>query len=66
MKTYTDKDFVDVVDEAGEPAGSVPKAWVGTDLLPAGVKPAKGSRQAKPKDDDNGDGAATDSDKTGS
>lgn len=40
MKTYTEKDFVDVVDEAGEPAGSYPKAWQGTEFWPDGVKPA--------------------------
>lgn len=40
MKTYTEKDFIEVVDEAGEPAGSLPKRWQGTEFWPDGVKPA--------------------------
>jgi len=40
MPAYTDKDLVDVVDENDQPLGSFPKAWVGTDLLPAGAKKA--------------------------
>lgn len=53
MKTYTEKDFVDVVDEAGEPAGSYPKAWQGTEFWPDGVKPAgrTSSRQSAPAPD---------------
>lgn len=38
MKTYTEKDMVEVVDEQGNDLPSVPKAWLNTDLLPAGVK----------------------------
>lgn len=38
MKTYTEKDMVDVVDEAGNDLSAIPKAWLGTDLVPAGVK----------------------------
>jgi hypothetical protein len=34
---YTDKDFVDVYDGNGVKLGPVPKSWLGTDLLPAGV-----------------------------
>lgn len=34
---YTENDFVDVYDANGVKLDSVPKAWVGTDLLPAGV-----------------------------
>ncbi len=38
---YQEADFVKVVDQAGNvQADSVPKAWVGTDLLPAGWKQA--------------------------
>lgn len=48
---YKEKDFVEVVDADGHPvqgfASPVPKAWVGTDLLPQGAK-AKGRAQAKP------------------
>lgn len=40
MTLYTEKDFVDVVDEVtGEPKGSIPKSWLGTDFG-AGLKKA--------------------------
>lgn len=42
MKTYTEKDFVEVVDGDGQPVpgfeAPVPASWVGTDLLPKGTK----------------------------
>lgn len=38
---YTDRDFVFVQDAAGVvQVDQVPKAWVGTDLLPEGFKAA--------------------------
>jgi hypothetical protein len=41
LKPYKESDFVDVVDAAGDPLEHpVPKAWLGTDLLEAGVKKA--------------------------
>ena len=43
---YTEKDMVDVVDAAGEPAGSYPKRWIDTEFWPEGVKPAKPVRQS--------------------
>ncbi len=51
MKMFTDKDMVDVFDEAGEPAGRVPKSWVGTDLLPHGVGKSKGGASASTADE---------------
>jgi len=51
MSAYTEKDFVDVVDAEGKPLGSVPKAWIGTDLLPDGAKKAgKSAKSDKPSD----------------
>lgn len=48
-------DFVDVIDEHGA-ISSVPKAWVGTRLLPKGTKEAteENVRIAKAKDDPGG------------
>lgn len=40
MAVYTEKDFVDVVDGEGNALDPVPKQWLGTDLVPAGVKKA--------------------------
>jgi len=52
MAIYTDKDFIDVVDEAGTPQPHpIPKQWIGTDLAP-GMKPAKGKKKS---DDDSGE-----------
>lgn len=49
---YTEKDFADVVDESGEVVGRAPKAWAGTDLLPAGQKiKGAGRSQTKPAAD---------------
>lgn len=50
---YTEKDFADVVDESGEVVGRAPKAWAGTDLLPAGQK-IKGAGRSQAKGSDKG------------
>lgn len=53
MKSYDEKDYVEVVDAEGNPldgfANPVPKQWIGTDLLPAGAKAAKSGRAARSK-----------------
>lgn len=49
---YAEKDFADVVDEDGEVVGRAPKAWAGTDLLPAGQKVKGGRGRSKPATDD--------------
>lgn len=55
---YESKDFVDVVDGQGRTQPAVPKAWVGTDLLPEGTKAAKSGRsrqqQSAPAGDSGG------------
>lgn len=48
MKLYTAKDMVKVVDEAGNDLAPVPKSWLGTDLLPVGVKAKKGGSKSEP------------------
>lgn len=58
---YTEKDFADVVDESGEVVGRAPKAWAGTDLLPAGQK-VKGGRRASSTSDEQKPPADTGSD----
>lgn len=54
MKTYQDKDFVEVVDGDGNPVpgfeAPVPAAWVGTDLLPEGTKKKGRSRSSNDGD----------------
>lgn len=60
MSVYKEKDYVEVFDEAGNSQGTVPKAWVGTDLLLDGVKPRGRGRPAKAEpetksDDENKD-----------
>lgn len=41
LSTYSEKDFVRVVDAAGRlQPDPVPKAWLDTDLVPAGTKQA--------------------------
>ena len=49
MAEYTARDFVTVVDEDGNES-EVPKAWLGTGLLPAGTSKADGRRRAAVKD----------------
>lgn len=44
MSVYTEKDMVTVVDEDGNES-EVPKKWLGTSLLPEGVKKAEGTRR---------------------
>lgn len=44
MTTYTDKDFVDVVDaEGNDLTHPIPKQWIGTDLAPDVKKKSGGS-----------------------
>lgn len=50
--TYTEKDFVDVVDEQGNELPPIPKRWLGTDLVPAGVVKADGKSAKSDKADD--------------
>ena len=46
MGDYKKSDIVDVVDENDQPLGSVPKQWIGTDLLPASAKKAGKSQSS--------------------
>lgn len=49
---YSEGDFAKVVDGAGNvQPEEVPKAWVGTDLLPEGWKAATKAQAAKAEDD---------------
>lgn len=53
MKTYDKSDFVDVVDAAGNAIPgmpSVPKAWLGTDLVPPGTKKGTPSTDDSPSE----------------
>lgn len=50
MRTYTEKDFVEVVDESNPEVEHppVPKSWLGTDKLAPGIKrKGKESKEAK-------------------
>lgn len=48
---YESKDFIDVVDEHDNPLPDpVPKRWLGTDLLPPGVKKASAKSTEKTSD----------------
>ncbi|EFQ82708.1 hypothetical protein HMPREF0063_11917 [Aeromicrobium marinum DSM 15272] len=52
MKLYTEKDFVDVVDEVtDEAAGSVPKGWLGKEFG-TGLKKAGKGKATPPADPD--------------
>jgi hypothetical protein len=54
---YEDKDFVEVVDAHGNALRNrVPKAWIGTDLLPEGTKQARATRQAQQPSGGSGSG----------
>lgn len=49
MGEYKRTDYVTVVDEDGTES-EVPKAWLGTELLPEGVKKVDGRRRSQAKD----------------
>lgn len=54
MPAYSAKDFVDIVDKDGNALDPVPKTWLGTDLVPAGVtKAGKGGKASKSEESDN-------------
>jgi hypothetical protein len=56
---YSEKDFVQVVDAAGNvQPDAVPKSWIGTDLLPEGYKQAT-KKQLDGADADGSDDGAS-------
>ena len=46
MSLYSEKDFVEIVDENDRPLPSVPKSWVKAEMLPPGAKPKSGRRSS--------------------
>lgn len=66
MRTYTDKDMVQVVVDGQVQPDPVPGSWVGTDLLPPGAKKATKSQVEKAEAGEASGGSGDDSGSGGS